>query len=273
MWSGGAGSQTAFTKKVSFAPRSRERGLARITLLCLCSLFAVTTPARPTLAAASARLSLSALNFGSQVLGTPSASQAITLRNSGAATLNVTSLTASGDFSQTNTCAGSLTGNSSCTISVTFTPTAKGSRRGSITISDNATDSPQVVYLSGDGTVVKLSVDTLNFEGQPVRTSSNPRVVTLTNIGNTPLKITEIRIAVPVEVWGSPRGSDVRSFRRGGEYMQTNDCGTSVAQGASCTIQVTFTPRKARSSEEWLTISDDGGGSPQRVSLFGIGLR
>jgi hypothetical protein len=55
--------------------------------------------------------------------------------------------------------------------------------------------------------------------------------------------------------------------------MQTNDCGTSVAQGASCTIRVTFTPRKAESSEEWLTISNDGGGSPQRISLFGIGLR
>jgi len=118
---------------------------------------------------------------------------------------------------------------------------------------------------------VKLSVTALILEGQPVRNHSSPKLVTLTNIGDTPLWIAEIRITPPVEVWGSSPESNVRSIHRAVEFTETNACGTSLAPGANCTISVTFTPRRAGSSTAWLIVSDDGGGSRQRVNLWGVG--
>jgi hypothetical protein len=118
---------------------------------------------------------------------------------------------------------------------------------------------------------VKLSVAALSFEGQPVRNPSSPKLVTLANNGNTLLGIAEIRITPTVEVWGSPPDSNVSSIHRAVEFTESNTCGTYLAPGANCTISVTFTPRRAGSSAAWLIVSDDGGGSPQRVNLWGVG--
>jgi hypothetical protein len=200
-------------------------------------------------------------------------SEPVTLSNTGTASLTIAKLTASGDFSQTNTCDGDLAGNTSCTINVTFTPAAKGLRKGTLTLLNNATGSLQLVHLMGVGTQVKLSVDTLSFEGQPVRSRSSPKLVTVTNIANTPLRIAAIRITPPVKVWGSPLGPNVSSSHRAEEFAEINGCGPSLAPGANCTISVTFTPRRAGSSTAWLILSDDGGGSPQRVTLWGAAIR
>ena len=73
--------------------------------------------------------------------------------------------TNAGDFDQTNTCGSSVPAGGNCTISVTFTPTAIGSRTASVTITDNAAGSPQTVSLTGTGSgpVVGLSASTLTF--------------------------------------------------------------------------------------------------------------
>src|SRR5205085_4067586 len=96
--------------------------------------------------------------FSSQVVGSTSAAQTVTLTNSGNAALTISSIglsgTNSGDFAQTNTCPSSsstLAAGASCTISVTFTPTATGTRSASVTITDNAGGSPQLVALTGTG--------------------------------------------------------------------------------------------------------------------------
>jgi hypothetical protein len=123
------------------------------------------------------------------------------------------------------------------------------------------------------GTQVKLSVDTLSFDVQPVHNPSSPKPVTLTNAGGTPLRIAAIRITPPITVWGAPIGLSVSLSHRADEFAESNGCGTSLTPGASCTITVTFTPRRSGSSTAWLIISDDGGGSPQRVTLWGVGLR
>src|SRR5260370_8535193 len=84
-------------------------------------------------------------------MGTTSAAQSVTLSNTGNASLNLTSVSASGDFAQTNTCGSSVAASANCTISVTFTPTASGSRTGTLSITDNASGSPQSVSLTGIG--------------------------------------------------------------------------------------------------------------------------
>jgi hypothetical protein len=104
----------------------------------------VTAPVAVTLSATS-------LDFGGENVTTTSAAKMVTLTNSGTQTLTITSITASGDFAETNTCGASVSAGGNCMISVTFTPTATGARTGSVTITDNAPDSPESVSLTGMG--------------------------------------------------------------------------------------------------------------------------
>jgi hypothetical protein len=90
------------------------------------------------------------LTFGAQAVGTTSGQQIITLTNTGTANLTVTLINTTGDFTESNTCPG-LSPGAECTITVTFTPSATGTRTGTLTIVDNAAGSPETVMLSGTG--------------------------------------------------------------------------------------------------------------------------
>src|SRR5215469_4965680 len=94
-------------------------------------------------------LSGSALNFAAQQVGTTSAAQTVTLNNIGDGQLIIANVTASGDFSQSNTCGSAVAPGANCTFSVTFAPTASGNRTGSLSITDNASGSPHTVSLAG----------------------------------------------------------------------------------------------------------------------------
>jgi Galactose oxidase, central domain/Abnormal spindle-like microcephaly-assoc'd, ASPM-SPD-2-Hydin/Thrombospondin type 3 repeat len=91
------------------------------------------------------------LTFGNQQVGTTGNPQTLTLTNSGTATLDVTSIVASGDFVQTSTCGTSLVAGGTCSINISFSPTELAARPGAITITDNAPRSPQSIALSGTG--------------------------------------------------------------------------------------------------------------------------
>jgi sugar lactone lactonase YvrE len=206
----------------------------------------------------TATLSAASLTFASQTEATTSSAQAVTLTNTGTAALTITSIAASGDFAQTDTCGTSVAAGTMCTISVTFTPTAAGLRTGTLTITDNASGSPQTVALSGSGAasgvaapVVTLSPTSLTFAAQTDGTASAAQTVTLTNSGVALLAITSITAS--------------------GDFSQTNTCGTSVAAGANCAISVTFTPTAAGNRTGTLTITDNVSGSPQTVALSGGG--
>ena len=105
---------------------------------------------------ASISVSPSSLSFSSQLIGSTSSAQSVTLKNTDNATLSLTSInilgTDPGDFAQTNTCGSSLAAGASCTVSVTFKPAAVGTRAATLTVIDNAADSPQAVSLTGSGT-------------------------------------------------------------------------------------------------------------------------
>ncbi|MGA2476217.1 MAG: choice-of-anchor D domain-containing protein [Terriglobia bacterium] len=217
-----------------------------------------TGVAQPT-----ANLSPPSMTFASQALGSTSSAQAATLTNSGGTTLNITSIALTGanasDFAQTNTCGGSVAGGANCTISVTFTPAASGSRTASVSITDNASGSPQTVSLSGTGTgtatLVSLSPTSLAFGNQSLGTTSAAQALTLSNTGNAALSITSLALT----------GSNASDF------AQTNTCGSSVAAGANCTIAVMFTPSVTGTEAASLSIADNATASPQTVSLSGTG--
>jgi hypothetical protein len=96
-----------------------------------------------------ASLAPASLTFRGQQVGTTSATKAVTLTNTGNTVLNVSRVQVTGDFAQTNNCSAPLAAGSSCTINITFTPTASGTRVGTLTVSDNAASSPQTESLTG----------------------------------------------------------------------------------------------------------------------------
>ncbi len=214
-----------------------------------------TVPLSGTGISLTVTLAPAKLTFATQLIGTVSSAQAATLTNTGDQDVSITNILTTGAFEQTNDCPSSLQPNASCKIQVEFAPTAKGPARGKLSVEDDAVGSPQTVTLSGTGTVVELSPEGVNFGDQKVGTKSSPVPVTLTNKGKTSLSISKIAIT----------GNDPEDF------SQKNNCGTSVPPGGQCKISVTFAPTAKGTRSGMLSVSDDGGGSPQTVSLAGTG--
>jgi hypothetical protein len=109
-------------------------------------------------AAPSVGLMPMSLTFTGQMLTTTSAAQPVTLKNTGTGPLTINTIAASGDFAATSTGANAcpinpvtLAAGGTCTISVTFAPTAAGARSGTLTVTDNGAGSPQTIPLNGTG--------------------------------------------------------------------------------------------------------------------------
>ncbi len=100
-------------------------------------------------------LSSTSLNFGSQSVGAASAVQTVTLTNTGASALNIAAVAIGGlndaDFAQTNTCGSSLAAAGKCTISVSFSPSAAGTRVASLFVTGNLSEGPVAITLTGSG--------------------------------------------------------------------------------------------------------------------------
>ena len=205
-------------------------------------------------AAPVASLSTTTLTFPTTTVAATSPAQTITITNTGGAGLTISNVTVTGNFAQTNNCPTSLVGGASCSVSVTFTPTAPGNLYGTVVITDNAGNSPQTITLSGIGAaapVVSLSSTSLTFTSQALGSTSAPQTITMTNTGTAALTITSITVT--------------------GDFAALSTCGTSLAPAASCAINVTFTPTAAGSRTGLLTITDNAASSPQVVNLGGGG--
>jgi hypothetical protein len=200
-------------------------------------------------------LSPTSLTFATQVVFTTSAAQTVTLSNTGAGLLTISGIAVTGAFTQTNTCGTQVAAGASCTFTVKFTPTTSGSLTGSVSITDNASGSPQKITLTGTGTDIQFTPTSLNFGNQPVGTTSLAKKITLSNKASVTVSITSISIT----------GTDKKDF------AETNTCGASVKAGASCTITVTFTPSADGKRTADVSADDNGGGSPQTVALSGTG--
>ena len=177
-----------------------------------------------------AALSLPGINFGNQVVGTTSAPVVVTLTNNNTTPLTITRVQPNNPpFSQSNTCIKSspLAPGASCTVSVSFKPTVAGPVPGTLTLTDNDATKTQVVNLTGFGTSMSSSATTLAFGSEPVGGSTAPMPVTITNKSTAAVPIDAISIG------------GVQDF---GEFSQTNDCPASLAAGANCVVQVTFSP-------------------------------
>lgn len=214
-------------------------------------------------------LSPSSLSFSSTNVGSSSAAQIVTLKNTGTGALAISSValtgTSASSFAQTNTCGASLAASASCTVSVTFSPKSAGTLSASLSVANNATGSPQAVALSGTGIAptpaVSLSITTLSFPGTVVNSatvsaSSPAQVVTLTNLGTAALALTSVALA----------GSNPTSF------TQMNNCPSSLAVSASCTVLASFAPTASGSRSATLVFTDNASPASQSVTLTGTGV-
>jgi hypothetical protein len=135
------------------------------------------------------------LTFANQTVGTISAPQPVTITNTGTATLNIKGISAgtTGDYSETDTCGAildTLSPGQSCVINVTFSPTASNTRSGSLTITDNASGSPQTVALSGVGVAAFSLTSPASGNNNPVLIGSTQ--TTFTILANGPNSFTGI---------------------------------------------------------------------------------
>src|SRR5205823_1443212 len=123
-----------------------------------------------------------------------------------------------------------------------FRPAATGTRTGTLTVTDNASGSPQTASLSGTGVApgATLSPTSLTFASQNVGTTSAPQAATLSNSGSAPLSISSIAIT----------GAD------SGDFAQTNACTNSHAPSLQCALPVSFRPAATGTRTGTLTVTD-----------------
>jgi hypothetical protein len=215
-----------------------------------------SVPLSGTGSAPGATLSPASLSFSGVLVGKSSATQSVTLSNPGTGTLNINAITASGDFSETNNCMATVAAGSSCTITVTFSPTAAWSRGGSIVITDNAYNDPnQVMVLVGmgnSGAAASVTPTSLSFGNETLGATSTAKTITVSNTGTAALNINNVLAS--------------------GDYSQTNNCPASLSTGANCTINVMFAPSSTGSRTGDITVNDTDPAFLQTVSLSGSGV-
>lgn len=204
--------------------------------------------------AAHGTVSPSSLSFPTQNVNTSSGPQTITLTNDGAVQLAVSSVSVAGDFTQTNNCTSPIAPGATCSIQVTFTPTASGQRYGSISIASNSNPAVAAVSLTGSAIAPQgsFSFVQLYFTPQIINTASPAHNVILTNVGGLPLILSGFSIS--------------------GDYAQTNNCPATLAPNANCSIQVTFTPTALGQRNGTLSVASNSNPAVPNVSLVGSGV-
>jgi hypothetical protein len=202
-------------------------------------------------------LSANTLTFADTALNATSASQALTVNNTGTGSLNIASVTASGDFAAASSCAGqALTPGKRCTVALTFTPTSVGTRTGTLTLttdSGGTTATQTTVALIGNGKgafYVVLTPVSVDFGTQNVGTIGNVTNITISNTGTAT--------------------GAIQSINASGDFIiKANTCGASLPSQTGCTVSIVFAPSTTGIRTGTLTVVDDAG--TQITALTGTG--
>jgi hypothetical protein len=200
-------------------------------------------------------LSATTLTFAKTPIGQTSPSKSVTLTNTGSGTLNISSITISGDFIiQSKTCGAQVLAGASCKVTMAFKPSASGARHGTLSFTDDAPGSPQTVALSGTGESIALSPNPVNYGTVTVGQSST-MTVTVKNVGPATVSLTGFSITGATADYS----------------ITTNTCGASLNAGATCSISVKFAPMVKGTLKATLNVFNNGGGSDSTDKLVGTG--
>ena len=210
----------------------------------------------------SIALSATNIDFGQLLAGTPSAVQAVTVSNGGQAALHFSAISLGGAnadiFSIGGSCATAtpLAAGASCTVNVQAAPAAAGTFSATLTLASDAANSGNVVVgLAARAAVpapaLSASPSALGFGVQTIAAAA-AQTVTLANSGNVAIAFSSVGLS----------GSDSYS-------IAANNCGTTLAVGASCTVQLRFAPKTAGSLAAALAVASNA--APLQVQLSGSG--
>ncbi len=194
------------------------------------------------------------VNFGNQRVGTTSATQNITLTNTGTANLVINSFSKAGPYNVANLNPVTLVPGGQTTFQVSFSPTVVGVVNGSVTVNSNAANAPNLnIPLSGNGVVSTLNLNpmTINFGNQTVNTVSAGSNVTITNTGQAVLNITGSSVTGPFQVSGLVNGP--------------------IAPNGTLVFTVKFAPTVAGNAAGNVKITSDDPNSPATLTLSGVG--
>ncbi len=193
------------------------------------------------------------LTFPATTINATTAAQNITISNTSTTPITLKTPTITGDFAITiNTCTSTVASSTGCTVSITFTPTASGTRTGTFNLIDDA--GTQTASLTGTGTAPAtdaLSPLALTFVPQQLTTASTPQTITVTNSGDVALTLIAAQITT-------------------GDFSVVNACGNSLNPHSSCAISVTFQPTTVGPATGTLTVSDQY--RTQTIPLTGTGV-
>jgi len=205
------------------------------------------------------KLSVAKLEFGIHDIGTTSDAQSIEVKNEGNAPLVIISITTTGDFTESDSCSGSLGPDKQCVVSVKFSPTETQERDGLLSLKcqipeSKATASCATLPLTGTGFAPRLRVlpSVLNFGSQLVDSTSVVRTLTLTAGPDAVVKVSNVSSS-------------------GDFAVVPNGC-QQLERAAACTVSVTFVPKQLGATTGSITITNDATSAPKSVALTGNGV-
>lgn len=242
------------TFNVSFAPTKTGARSGQLTIFANIPGGQATVSLSGTgTAAAAVVLTPLTLNFPATLVNQTAASQIITVANTGANPATLSPPTITGDFTvAASTCTATLAPQTSCSLAISFTPTAGGTRTGVLTVTDSA--GTQTARLSGTGNAPAtdtLTPTSLTFAQQAIGTTSTPQQLTLTNSGDVALTL-------------------ISASASAGDFTATNGCGPSLNARSSCAISVAFVPTAVGTRTATLTVTDQF--RSQTITLTGTGI-
>jgi hypothetical protein len=219
-----------------------------------------SAPSGPT-----ATLSASAFNFGNQTVNTTSAAKSATLSNDGTSALSISKIAVAGanasSFMLSHNCGTSLAAGQSCAVQVQFKPANTGALSGTVTFTDNASNPSQSLALSGTGVsaaspAISLTPASLSFASQNVNTTSTAQSITVKNTGSATLNLGGLTLS----------GTNASVFK------VVNGCGATLAAGASCAVQVQFSPTATGTMTASLALASNASNSPGTISITGTAV-
>jgi hypothetical protein len=207
------------------------------------------------IAPTAATVAPAALSFAAQTVQTVSASQTVTVTDSGTLNLNISAVAIGSDFSETDNCGGaSIAPGGSCQIQITFDPSQAGAIEESLAVFANVTGGQLDVALSGTGLApgaIVLTPSSLSFAAIVVGAATPPQSVAVANTGGSPVAVTSETVT--------------------GDFAITaNSCTASLPAQSSCEVAIEFQPSAPGTRNGTLTVSDAAG--TQTIPLSGIGL-
>ena len=203
-----------------------------------------------------ASFSPASLTFGAQAVGTSSTAQSVTLTNTGTAAMQITGVSASAGFAETDTCSGAtLNVNATCAIRVLFTPTTAGSITGSVQVVGNLPGGYASLPLTATATGVanvQLSPNAISFGDVAVNAVTTTQTVTVSNTGTAPATL-----STPV------LSTDFT--------LASTTCGTTLNAGSKCTLSIAYAPTVAGPNNGTLILQDALASHTVLLSGNGVG--